>query len=252
MFRSMQHFYQMLSHIPRRFIMHSIGVFTFGIYAKYTMSRCSNISIQKQLTPEDAEVVRVIEAIKNISDKQILEYGRNIGELTKMKFIDDPMACGTFADSLFQIIPKIRTTSQQPITNILFADIYTFMEHLNDNDEQLMVQFGIFSKDLSIEDVIVHFCGHAFTIIKLSKNKYIFTQSYIGVYKHNECVQEKTFEEVCQIIKNFILIVETQIIDDEFVRSWKQITNVNANIWKGCTPINNDNSFSFCILKMSF
>lgn len=219
-----------------------------------------NLQRYHTMCPKSKDVeTKTIELIKQISPEQIITHGKKVANALGETFIDEPTACGTYANSLFFIIPdKILKTIHPNCTvvNIPITMILDFMNQLNNTNERMIIRFCVCSGIISFENgQNVFFPGHAFTIIRIDRQRLIFTQSYVNQYYHNECVESKTYEEVLQIVNDFYHFTQTCIIDGQFVEAWQRITRINANDWKNGKAMRENNSketFLSGVYKMSF
>jgi hypothetical protein len=212
---------------------------------------------------KDNKISEIIQFIKNINKQQILNYNNIISKITYSNIDNNnSTACGTYANSLFGILSKespyfkpyfkslIKFRNEYPIDIMDISDINSYIKQINLGGQQIIIRFGIHGGTeikLQNEDKPVIFPGHAFCIIKIYKNRYIFTQSYVDVYDHTHYIFEINLAEVLNIVYAFGYMIKSKVIDDEFVRCWNGITNVDIGVWKNGV-VNDD--FKYTIHKM--
>lgn len=124
--------------------------------------------------------------------------------------------------------------------------IHDALELINNSNTHAIFAFKLFSDCDLIHDENknenenknvqqINFPGHAFAIIKIYKDEFIFTQSYVDEYSHKDCVLRKNYEEIIVIINAYVHIIKSRFIDDKFIEMWQQLTGINVNDWKNNT-----------------
>jgi hypothetical protein len=200
---------------------------------------------------QNDDMKKTIEFIKNITNEQILNHNSVISYITQSNINNcNPTACGTYANSLFGILPEINKYSiESEINEVLIDNVYNYIKKIDDDDNiREIFKFAIYGDEIILENSQnMHFPGHSFVIIKMYKDRYIFTQSYVNVYDHRKYIVEKNLNEVLDLIKKFEYMTKCNTIDNKFVEYWHSITKIDVNMWKN-GKINN--VFLYSVYKM--
>jgi hypothetical protein len=189
-------------------------------------------------------------SIKEIKPHTITENNKNISQITGVNIgVNIPTSCGSYSNALFGIIPsffgkkyneKYFAKNYKKITN---RDMIKNIIKNNDkNEESYIYQLGTYSCCLEYEHTTFiskilnniyklfvsiffpilktqkyEFSGHAFTIMKYCKNKYLLTQTWIDEYDHTIYIEKKSLDEIMDIINKFDNLTNKIMIDDEFI-----------------------------------
>lgn len=172
----------------------------------------------------------LINILQSLSDNEIKFHHRNISDKTFINFgFENPSLCGTVSNAILHKCLRHNFTS---INNIkLMMILITF----DNNSTKKVYQVAFGPKDIYLDSNPV-FGGHAFTIIKISRNKYYVLQSYQYHYELRECHLhariEYTKKELLTILDDIKGIVYDKYVSNKTCASWESFTGVKINYLK--------------------
>ena len=161
----------------------------------------------------------------------------------------DATSCGLYAASLNSLVPKFFGNDKRA-SNIWktvrdFNRLLILLDKHNANDHKYIYAFGTLSRPICLDKhngerlaPETHlFPGHAFTIIKLKSNRYVFTQSYVNMYDHTQSTYMIDFHNMIKLLIKFGYICDCTVIDKRFVTYWNEITHVDISNLLNARPL---------------
>ncbi|ARF08621.1 hypothetical protein Catovirus_1_671 [Catovirus CTV1] len=165
--------------------------------------------------------------LKNMSNDDIIKNHNEIKYFNGCNFdVNIPMACGTSANAVMNISLKFFNKEQSNI--LATSDINLVLELLKQN----RYAPRIILYKICVNSLDDDFIGHSFVIIKLPNHEYTIVQSYIGKYSLFDWLTTNNFtlisyKKIVNIIKRLIIFNQNGLIDNSFLKLWKEITNVD-------------------------
>jgi hypothetical protein len=230
---------------------------TFGLgsvtrwYRKYVQVKI-NHKINHKIVQNFRD--RVCTVIASITEHDIIDTNIRVSEKTQINIGSmNPTACGTYGNAMLLIFPRIMDADQDGkcIENLkMFDGMDNTIKNIviHDSDNILYVyQISTNSCDL---DTKKRFPGHTFIIIKIKSNEYIFTQSYVDMYDHTNCIKKITLREILVLLDKFKYIENSRNIDKQFIDYWKDITDISIDPMLGrkkiCNQYHDCSDYSDC------
>lgn len=224
----------------------------------------------KKSNPTDV----VIQIIKSITPNDILDGNDIISQITGSNInLNDPTACGTYANSLFYTITskvetKFNHRNKSYILGSLEQKSWRLLEILKLHDNRhtsCIYRLSISSCDLykktdsnnnSNNEAQLSECfrfpGHAIGLIRMAPNKYIFTQTYVKMYDHKRFIEVLDLNGVLELCKMFMYICKCDVVDELFIKYWNYITHIDATCIKDFKFPHRSSISKFNVFSMEF